>query len=247
MEPSKKNFEINPDEKGQYPGKIEIWEGINNTPKEIAPMTVEGNIMAAHDFYTALTKREKLQAKAGDSHLIVDKELGTITLLWMERDPYQKITVKGSLSHDKDFNVFQINKGKGYGTKEIARLIRRNKRIIEDKNKAEELADAFTTFKATVDVAMEQSGDERTGSFHRAFKKVVNSGLPKEFDISINLWKGGKTHNLSLYHEIEEANNQFTVFICCDDLDDIMELERDELMDKCLKVFKEDGFAIIYK
>lgn len=160
-------------------------------PKSIS---ILGTIDAPRLF---LEKRHSL-VKPLESHILVDREAGLIWLLIDETSAYGGC-VKGKLEETKIWKSFNINNGKEFTPKELAKFFKMNRAYFHSKADAMKLIDSLMNFEAKVNSDIQAKSDNK-GSKRELQDQVVETNLPEDFELNLPLFKG--TPNVKFKVEI---------------------------------------------
>lgn len=124
------------------------------------------------------------------SHITVNRNSVTITLVINEHDPYLKSCVTSKLQFNPLFLKFGINNpDKVWEPAALGLFLKMNRTFFPDRKENMELVSRLMSFKGTVNATIERDV-KLNGSRTDNFAQVVNSNLPETFTISVPLFKG---------------------------------------------------------
>lgn len=184
MEKEQINLHVNGD-------KVTILHGLLNTPKEPLKVEITGNI----DTISRYLEKKEIEIK--DSHVIINRENLTVTLITDERDPYKKSVIIAGLEISEDVMAFEINSGKQYSPRDLAEMLKMNRYCFSSKEQANKLITDLMNFKAKIDREIEQKNDNR-GNVSAVKHQVVQSNLPEVFSIDAEIYKGTGKKNIPI-------------------------------------------------
>ena len=131
------------------------------------------------------------------SHLLVDRENITLTLVISENDEYTRGTVTGKLEYNPKFIEFGINNGKTWTPTELGMFFKMNRTFFSDLSENMKLVNSLMNFAATVNSKIERSANEK-GDKTDNFFQIVNSNLPESFLLNIPIFKGMKPETIEV-------------------------------------------------
>ena len=178
---------------GEKPVEVIIRKGeaakaANPLPtKEPIKTKLEGTISTPFDW---LEKRvDTIDQKR--ANIQVDREAMKITLTVNENDEYLKGTITGKVEFTEIFKKTKINDSQnGWIPDRLGQFLRLNRGIANcDRNEWMKLVSALKSFKATVQSNIEKVRDS-SGSRSDVFQMVVQSELPKSFQVNIPIFRG---------------------------------------------------------
>ena len=131
------------------------------------------------------------------SHLIVDREYISLSLIINEDDDYQRGIVHGKLEFHPKFEEFGINTKKEWTPMELGLFFKMNRAFFPDRGANMKLVTDLMSFTATVNNKIERSVKEN-GDRTDNFAQVVNSNLPASFVLNIPIFKGMEAETLEV-------------------------------------------------
>lgn len=139
-------------------------------PKPPVKTNLFGTIGAPFEY---LIKRvETGQFTQERSHLIVDREKVSLTLIINEDDEYERGVISGLLESHPKFIEFGINTGKVWTPIELGMFFKMNRAFFPDKKNNMQLVTDLMNFTATVNNKLER-GIKENGNQMDNFMQVV--------------------------------------------------------------------------
>lgn len=157
---------------------------------ELKPQKVHinGVIAAPRMFYE---KRKQLH-NPDKSHVLYDKNAGTIILVVNEQFPEDNYNIKGTIRPNPDLAPFKINGGKSstFDVKSLMEVLKFNRAFFVDKDENAKIVLALQNFKAKIEHAIEESGDNRGAENSTKITKMEHD-LQESFELCMPIHKGG--------------------------------------------------------
>jgi hypothetical protein len=206
---------------------------------------IEGVINTVTEFLLK-RKNEFDQINEMRSHILVNRDKISITLITNENDEYLKGTICATLAKHPKFEEFGINSGKVWSPAELGMFFKMNRSFFKNKEENMKLVTELMNFKATVDSKIERSLKE-SGDRTDNFSQVVNSNLPKAFTLRLPLFKGMEAEDIEV-ETFAQINGREVAFVLLSPGANQAEEEiRDKAIDDQLKEIREicPGIAII--
>jgi hypothetical protein len=172
------------------------------------------------------------------SHLIVDREKISLSLVINENDEYLRGQVDGKLEFNPKFNEFGINTGKLWTPAELGMFFKMNRAFFPDKATNMKLVTELTHFTATVHHAIEKSVKE-TGDRTDSFSQAVNSNLPKSFMLNIPIFKGMKAEALEVETFAHLNGREISLVLISPGANQTLEEIRNQVIDEQLRIIRE--------
>lgn len=178
--------------------------------KEPVKVAINGTIGAPLEF---LTRRMDQQDQVNQKrcHILVNRDKISLSLVINENDFYNTGTVTGKLEFNPKFIEFGINTGKVWTPTELGLFIKMNRSFFTDKAVNMKLVSELMNFTATVNNSIQRSASEN-GNRTDNFEQVVNSNLPKSFELKIPIFKG-KESELVEVETFANINGRDVAFI----------------------------------
>lgn len=172
---------------------------------------LSGTIGAPFEFLSKRADQEE-QINQKRCHIIVDREKITIKLVFAENDEYLKGSVQGKLDFHPKFKEFGINTGEVWTPTQLGMFFKMNRAFFTTKENNMELVTTLMNFTAYVNNKIERSAKE-SGDRTDNFEQVVNSNLPKSFNLVIPIFKGtaAETIEVETFAQIDGRSVGFTL------------------------------------
>lgn len=172
---------------------------------------LSGTIGAPFEFLSKRADQEE-QINQKRCHIIVDREKITIKLVFAENDEYLKGSVQGKLDFHPKFKEFGINTGEVWTPTKLGMFFKMNRAFFTTKENNMELVTTLMNFTASVNNKIERSSKE-TGDRTDNFEQVVNSNLPKSFNLVIPIFKGMPAESIEVetFAQIDGRSVGFTL------------------------------------
>lgn len=204
-------------------------------PKAPIKTSLSGVIGAPVEY---LTKRVKTgQFTQERSHIIVNREKITLSLVTNEDDEYNCGKVDGTLEFHPKFKEFGINTGKVWTPTDLGMFFKMNRAFFPDRSMNMKLVSELMNFTATVnnkiDRSMKENGD-RTDNF----AQVVNSNLPASFMLQMPIFKGMKAETLEVETFAQINGRDIAFILLSPGANQTLEDVRDRAIDEQLEQIK---------
>ena len=172
------------------------------------------------------------------SHIIVNREKITISLIINEDDDYLRGQIDGVLEFHPKFVEFGINTGKVWSPVELGMFFKMNRAFFPDKGTNMKLVSELMNFSATVNNKIERSVKEN-GDRTDNFAQIVNSNLPESFVLNIPIFKGvgAETLEVETFAKIDGREVAFTLL--SPGANQTLEEIRDKAIDAQLEQIRE--------
>lgn len=201
--------------------------------KEPVKIGLSGTIGAPFEF---LLKRmdQADQINQKRCHIVVDREEISIKLVFNENDEYNRGEVVGTLDAYPKFTEFGINTGKVWTPTALGLFFKMNRAFFTSREDNMKLVSDLMNFTATVNNSIERSAKE-SGDRTDKFEQVVNSNLPKSFNLVIPIFKGiaAETIEVETFAQVDGRQVSFTLL--SPGAQAILEEIRDKAVDEQLK------------
>ncbi len=195
--------------------------------KEPVKLNIDANITSVSTF---LKKRKEVDVP--QSHVLVNREAGTIELVVNEIDPFFKGSVRGSLKLTEDLKSWQINTNEAWETDLLAAHIKMNRHCFTSKETAMKLHSDMKNFKAKVNQEIEKKSDDRA-NYNQLRQQAVDTNLPEKFILDIPVFKGEE--QLSFTVEINIHPQSLECILVSPELKEYMEEQTNRIIDRELK------------
>ena len=216
-----------------------IREGAAPIQHELRTLVIGGSINAPGDFLDV----RKEQFPIDGTHVLINRDSGTIQLNAQDREDVGKILIKGSLDEHPDFTRSGVNDpDKVRSLNELAGWIKMNRKFFESKVVAMNLVSQLRNFKATVNKILEEKSDDRA-NYSTLKEQVVNSNIPETFTLTLPLFVGFKQVKFDV--EVVIDPDDFSCALISPDAADEMRKLKEVTLDE--QIVRFDGYAVIYQ
>ena len=195
-------------------------------------LALQGTITAPLEF---LSKRisDTDQIPQQRSHITVDREHMAVVLVTNENDPYLIGHIRGDLEYHPKFEEFGINGNKTWTPSELGMFFKMNRAFFSTKEDNMKLVTDLMNFKASVDNKIERSLKE-SGDRTDNFAQVVNSNLPKAFNLVIPIFKGMPPETIEVETFARINGREVSFILLSPGAQQIVEEVRDKVIDEQL-------------
>lgn len=171
------------------------------------------------------------------SHIIVNRENVSITLVINEDDEYKRGTIKGVLELHPKFKEFGINANKLWTPTELGMFFKMNRAFFPDRTENIKLVSELMNFTATVNNSIERSVNEN-GNRTDNFAQVVNSNLPASFVLNIPIFKGKSAEKLEIETFANVDGREISFVLLSPSANQTLEDIRDKAIDEQIEQIK---------
>ena len=172
------------------------------------------------------------------THIIVDRDNLSMTLVANETDARNKMVVAGKLQLSRQFLAFHINDGYAWEPIELSQFIKMNRAYFADRDTNMKLVSVFKNFKAKVNTDYERDRKEN-GSFTDNYSQIVDSNMPDRFSVVLPIFKGtaAKTIDVETYATID--GHDVTVQLMSPSAQQVVDETLDAIIDEQIASIKE--------
>lgn len=189
MEENKINVQLNP---GQDHLTITMLEGkapVQLDAKAPIKTDIKGTIGAVKEYLEKRVSSGQFEQK--DCHILVNRDKGTIQLVFNEKDAYNRGEVLGQLITNPKLDEFGINDADTVWTPaSLGLFFKMNRTYFPDRSENMRLVSTLMNFTANVNSTIESS-IAQNGSSADVFNQAVDSNLPESFKVKMPILKGG--------------------------------------------------------
>lgn len=178
------------------------------------------------------------------SHIIVNRENVSISLIINENDDYERGEIKGTLDFHPKFKEFGINEGKVWTPSVLGMFFKMNRTFFPDKTLNMKLVSDLMNFTAKVSNKIEMSLKE-SGSKTDNYEQVVNSNLPEKFTLQIPIFKGKPAENLEIETFAQINGREVAFILISPSANQLLEDIRDKAIDEEIAQIKEVAPKIV--
>ena len=211
---------------------LEIREGKALELKEPVKLDLSGII----DTVTRFLEKRMGTFEDKSAHILVDREVMTITLVTDEHNHYFD-QVSGKLILNPDFTKWNINTGKAWNPKELSEFVKMNRACFDVRDTAMQLSAELSNIKVKVDKEFERSDNNR-GDFRAVIaQKVIASNIPERFRLSLPIFKG--TDPVSFEVEVYVSPDNYACTLVSPEANDFVFTVKNNIIDSQLDIIKE--------
>lgn len=249
MEQTPITINMGPSYDGSKPIIVHLMEG--QTPEPINPKScsISGNIDAVSDF---LLMREKVWGKDDVaewkriSHILVDKEAGTIVLNMYEKHPHST-TVSSKIELNPELSKFGINREKRYSAQELASTIKLNRAYFIDHKSHTDFLKNLKNVDATISAAFKEATDDR-GNENESYVTKLASNIDERFTLNMPVFKGSsdkKTFEVNVCLQIRDKG--ISIWLESVELEELYKSAMDAVMNAKIDEFRKRDYTVIVK
>lgn len=226
---------------GENATKAELIIREGEAPKQLDPKApvktdISGTIGTPLEY---LRKRVATgQFEQERSHILIDREHVTLTLIINEHDFYTSGSITGHLEFNPKFIEFGINNGKVWSPAELGMFFKMNRAFFADRKTNMELVTTLMNFTATVNNTIERSVKE-SGDRMDNFTQVVNSNLPKSFTLTLPIFKGMPSETLEVETFAQINGREVSFLLLSPGANQTLEDIRNKVIDEQIEAIKE--------
>ena len=172
------------------------------------------------------------------THIIVDRDNLSMTLVANETDARNKMVVAGKLQLSRQLLAFHINDGFTWEPIALSQFIKMNRAYFVDRDTNMKLVSVFKNFKAKVNTDYERDRKEN-GSFTDNYSQIVDSNMPDRFSVVLPIFKGTtvKTIEIETYATID--GHDVTVQLMSPGAQEVVDQTLDTIIDEQIAAIRE--------
>lgn len=172
------------------------------------------------------------------THIIVDRDNLSMTLVANETDARNKMVVVGKLQLSRQFMAFHINDGYAWEPLVLSQFIKMNRAYFSNRDENMKLVSVFKNFKAKVNTDYERDRKEN-GSFTDNYSQIVDSNMPDRFSVVLPIFKGtaAKTIEIETYATID--GHDVTVQLVSPGAQEVVDQTLDTIIDEQIAAIRE--------
>lgn len=199
---------------------------------------ISGTISAIANF---LEKRWNVEGQIdhAHTHILLDRDNLKMVLVCNETDSRYKMQVKGTIEVSRQYKDFHINDySKNWEPIELGNFFRINRTYFESLDVNADLVKKLKTFTATVKAHVDKHKQD-DGSVKYQYQQAVDSNLPKQFNLTIPIFKGSAAEQISVETDATVNGTDVSFHLISADAAAIYESARDKVIDGELERIKE--------
>lgn len=178
------------------------------------------------------------QIDRGHTHIIVDRDNFSMTLVANETDARNKMVVSGKIQLSRQFLAFHINDGYAWEPIQLSQFIKMNRAYFAERDTNMKLVSVFKNFKAKVNTDYERDRKEN-GSYTDNYSQIVDSNMPDRFSVMLPIFKGtpAKTVEVETYATID--GHDVTVQLVSPGAQEVVDRTLDAIIDEQIAAIRE--------
>ena len=216
-------------------------QGLNETPPE--KIAIFGNIDAPRRWIDkrynneAVLMNEAGQVCPDESHVLLDRDNMSISLVFNETNPLYYGSVQGKLVLHPDFSKWKINTGESWDHKELSEFIKMNRSCFETRQDAMIMSTELSNIKVKADNEYEKADDNRGSVRTMIAQKIIESNIPQAFKLNVPIFKG--TTKTVFEVEVYVNPGNYSVTLVSPDANDIVSDIKNKIIDDEEKAIKK--------
>lgn len=231
------NVSLSPDQKELTIVNLEGKAPAQLDEKAPIKCDIKGTIEAVRKY---LEKRVNVgQFKQEDCHILVNRDKGTIRLVFNETDYYKRGEVSGELIINPKLEEFGINDPTNvWKPSELGIFFKMNRTYFQSREENMKLVSDLMSFTANVNSTINRSISQN-GSNADEFSQAVNSNLPEKFKVRMPILKGGEAWEFDVETFAKISGKEVALVLISPDAAALIEEARSQKIDKELKAIAE--------
>lgn len=175
-------------------------------------------------------------------HVIVTHN--DITLHINEDSHYEHGYISGRLALDRECSQFAINDPDMLtDSKTLARKLKANEFLFPERQQWVDLVSALMRFESNVQVNI-RDVKETSGDIDKALKVTVQNQVPNDFKLKTRLY-GSERHEYTVELGAEFQSHMVKFYMDSSELAFMLSTQAEKLINDNVKIFEDDGIAII--
>lgn len=211
---------------------------VNELPVlEPEKVNVSGTITSIFSF---LEKRWECEGQINHehTHIIVDRDNLSMTLIANETDARNKMVIVGKLQLSRQFMEFHINDGYVWEPLVLSQFFKMNRAYFSNRDENMKLVSIFKNFKAKVNTDYERDRKEN-GSYTDNYSQIVDSNMPDRFFVVLPIFKGTKAQSIEVETYATINGHDVTVQLISPSAQQIVDETLDAIIDEQIAAIRE--------
>lgn len=211
---------------------------VNELPVlEPEKVNVSGTITSIFSF---LEKRWECEGQINHehTHIIVDRDNLSMTLVANETDARNKMVIVGKLQLSRQFMEFHINDGYAWELLVLSQFIKMNRAYFSNRDENMKLVSVFKNFKAKVNTDYERDRKEN-GSYTDNYSQIVDSNMPDSFSVVLPIFKGTKAQSIEVETYATINGHDVTVQLISPSAQQVVDETLDAIIDEQIAAIRE--------
>ena len=172
------------------------------------------------------------------THIIVDRDNLSMTLVANETDARNKMVIVGKLQLSRQFMEFHINDGYAWEPLVLSQFIKMNRAYFSNRDENMKLVSVFKNFKAKVNTDYERDRKEN-GSYTDNYSQIVDSNMPDRFSVVLPIFKGTKAQSIEVETYATINGHDVTVQLISPSAQQVVEETLDAIIDEQIAAIRE--------
>lgn len=211
---------------------------VNELPVlEPEKVNISGTITSIFSF---LEKRWECEGQINHehTHIIVDRDNLSMTLVANETDARNKMVIVGKLQLSRQFMEFHINDGYAWEPLVLSQFIKMNRAYFSNRDENMKLVSVFKNFKAKVNTDYERDRKEN-GSFTDNYSQIVDSNMPDRFSVVLPVFKGTEAQSVEVETYATIDGHDVTVQLVSPGAQEVLDRTLDAIIDEQIAAIRE--------
>lgn len=211
---------------------------VNELPVlEPEKVNISGTITSIFSF---LEKRWECEGQINHehTHIIVDRNNLSMTLVANETDARNKMVIVGKLQLSRQFMEFHINDGYAWEPLVLSQFIKMNRAYFSNRDENMKLVSVFKNFKAKVNTDYERDRKEN-GSFTDNYSQIVDSNMPDRFSVVLPIFKGTEAQSVEVETYATIDGHDVTVQLVSPGAQEVVDRTLDAIIDEQIAAIRE--------
>lgn len=211
---------------------------VNELPVlEPEKVNISGTITSIFSF---LEKRWECEGQINHehTHIIVDRDNLSMTLVANETDARNKMVIVGKLQLSRQFMEFHINDGYAWEPLVLSQFIKMNRAYFSNRDENMKLVSVFKNFKAKVNTDYERDRKEN-GSFTDNYSQIVDSNMPDRFSVVLPVFKGTEAQSVEVETYATIDGHDVTVQLVSPGAQEVVNRTLDAIIDEQIAAIRE--------
>ena len=194
-------------------------------------VSISGTISSIFAFLEKRWNAADKQIDHSRTHILVDRDHLQMTLIVNETDKRNRKKVVGTIALSRQYKSFGINEKDNWDPMELGDFFRINRTYFSSVEENMGLVNSLKSFRAKVQQNVERAEKEDGGKTD-VFRQVVDSTLPKAFQICIPVFKGQAPSTIKVEIISHVHGREFELELISADAAAIVEECRDKLFNE---------------
>ena len=172
------------------------------------------------------------------THIIVDRDNLSMTLIANETDARNKMVIVGKLQLSRQFMEFHINDGYVWEPLVLSQFFKMNRAYFSNRDENMKLVSIFKNFKAKVNTDYGRDRKEN-GSYTDNYSQIVDSNMPDRFFVVLPIFKGTKAQSIEVETYATINGHDVTVQLISPSAQQIVDETLDAIIDEQIAAIRE--------